>query len=81
MNDFKVMKLFLDELIVKVKQYITNIRKNTEQPVPAKIERISKICNSNLCNKDVMKVVLKENLEELLKSIREHANLESRSVL
>lgn len=50
MNDFKVMKLFLDELITKVKQYISDMRKD-EKPLPPRIERISKICNGNLCNK------------------------------
>ena len=56
MNDFKVMKLFLDELIVKVKDYVKGMKGEGGKLLP-RVERSSKICNNNLPPKQLMKQI------------------------
>lgn len=68
MNDFKVMKLFLDELILKVKDYIKKIKEDGE--MTPRIERIGKVCNNNLCPKELMRTIYAENMEVLMGYLR-----------
>lgn len=48
-NDFTVMKMFFDELMKKVQGYIAAY----EGPLPESLSRIKKICNQNLCPKEL----------------------------
>lgn len=48
-NDFTVMKMFFDELMKKVQTYIAE----HEGPLPESLGRIKKICNQNLCPKEL----------------------------
>jgi hypothetical protein len=70
-SDFKVMKLFLDELIIKVKDYIKVMNEEGGKLIP-RIERVSKICNNNLCPKQLMKQIFFENMDLLISSLKKH---------
>lgn len=63
-NDFNIMKMFLEDLIKKVKD---NLEKG-EQVDPLlkdKKVKIQKICNSSLAPKELMREIFTEHINEL----------------
>lgn len=48
-NDFTVMKMFFDELMKKVEGYIAAY----EGILPDNLQRIKRICNQNVCPKEI----------------------------
>jgi len=55
------MKMFFDELMKKVQGYITSY----EGALPDSLTRIKKICNQNLCPKELFSEIFGENIDEL----------------
>lgn len=60
-NDFTVMKMFFDELMKKVTDYIGSY----QGPLPDNLTRIKKICNQNLCPREVFSEIFAESIDEL----------------
>lgn len=70
-NDFTVMKMFFEDLVVKVSTYLDKF----EGELPEKLKLIKKICNHNLYPKDQFLKIYQQNIDELAeacaKAVRE----------
>lgn len=59
-NDFTVMKMFFDEIMKKIFAYL-----NGFDSLPDNLVRLKKICNQNLCPKDLFSEIFSESIDEL----------------
>lgn len=66
-NDFTVMKMFFDELVKKVENYLSKF----EGDLPENLKRIKKICNQSLCAKELFAQIYNETIDELADVCRE----------
>ena len=66
-NDFTVMKMFFDELVKKVENYLAKF----EGDLPENLKRIKKICNQSLCAKELFAQIYNETIDELADVCRE----------